>query len=219
MSTDVMQILIDGKEVAHNQFRINSDVKCKEITFKFSPDAKDGKYQGFLRLVDHQLDRIDSQELKSGQQVDVLQWTLFYDKKWNPLACFLLCLLAAIVASLCLWFFVLKKSFFPTIKVAKMRITEPYYSEFTIKGTRRVVLTNHPLKQSTVNRLFTGRILYVVHPCWTFPVALESSKRQVKISPSTALTIEPPAFTLMKQVEYTLRYVDANDDKHVITVY
>ena len=51
ISTDVMQIVIDGKECPNNRFRIESDVTQKRLTFKFCPNAEEGKHQGYLKLV------------------------------------------------------------------------------------------------------------------------------------------------------------------------
>lgn len=219
ISAKEMQVFVDGKQINDNCFRVGSNVAAVEVTFTFSPDAKQGKHQGYLRLINHSLDRIDSQTLTAGQKENVFQWTLYYDRDWNPLAKVFLGILITIISLLVLWFLIFKRSFFPVIKVAKLRITEPYYSERTIKGARQVVLTDSPKKQSRINRIFTGRIIYETNPSWTSPVVLESSKLQVKLQPSRKLSIEPPTYTLMQQVEYTIKYLEGNNEKHVITVY
>lgn len=183
ISTNTMQVSIDGKSLPDNKFRINSDVKSMTLSFAFTPDAKPGKYQGVLRLVGHDLDRLDTQALSRGQQVDVLQWTLYYNKSMNPLAKGLMWLLILLAAALLLWFVLLRRLCYPTFRgVHKFQVVDPYYSTKTLTGKRLLIMcAQKPRKpQSTLNRLFTGEIAYEVNPIWKIPIEVIPAKKSAR---------------------------------------
>ena len=179
ISTDIMQIVIDGKECPNNRFRINCDVASKEITFKFSPDAVEGKYQGYLKLVSHQLDRLDSQPLKAGQKVDAFQWTLNYDKRMNPLAKFVMWVGIVMLSMLIIWFIIFRPIFYPRFGSIQKTFNIPGMAPLIIrfKGARMVVLAaSHPKKQSVWNRFWTGKIIYQTHPAFVAPIVFKPTR-------------------------------------------
>ena len=183
ISTDIMQVSIDGEPLPHNKFRIDSKVKSKTLAFTFTPDAKPGKYQGVLRLVGHDLDRLDTQVLSPGQQVDVMQWTLYYEKSMNPLAKGLMWTLILVAAALLLWFALLRRLFYPTFRgVHRLQVLDPYYSTKTLTGKRLLILCDKkPAKpQGTLGRLFTGEIVYEVNPIWKTPIEVTPSKKSAR---------------------------------------
>ena len=219
IGTDEMQVSIDGKQLPDNKFRVNSDETSKQLTFTFSPNAKPGKHQGYLRLIRHNLDRLDSQQLTVGQQVEAMQWTLHYQKSMNPLAKVLMWIGILILAALLLWFLLIRWMVYDYIKVGSIRITEPYFSQRKIKGARQLVFTNKPVKQSCLNKLFTGKIIYEINPVWTVPLFFEAaSKGQVKMKHNQNYTIEPYDMVLKKQEEYTL-INDSTKERIKLTVY
>ena len=179
IGTDIMQIVIDGKECPNNRFRINSDVKSKDLTFKFSPDAMEGKHQGYLKLVSHQLDRLDSQPLTANQQVDAFQWTLNYDKRMNPLAKFVMWVGIVMLSMLIIWFIIFRQIFYPRFGSIQKTFNIPGMAPLIIrfKGARMVVLAaSHPKKQSTWNRFWTGKILYKTHPAFVAPIVFKPTR-------------------------------------------
>lgn len=219
VSTKVMQVSMDGKVLKDNKFRVTSADTEKQFTFTFSPDAKNGKHQGYLKLISHNLDRLDAQQLTVGQQVDALQWTIHYKKAMNPLAKVLMWLGILLLAALALWFLIIRWMVYDYIKVGSIRITEPYYSQRRIKGARQVVFTNKATKQGWLNRLFTGKIIYEINPVWTSPVIFEaSSKGEVKMKSNNKYSIDPFDFKLRKQEEYTLINEDTKD-RIKMTIY
>ena len=121
-------------------------------------------------------------------------------------------------ALLVIWFLFIKRLAYPTFKVGRMQITDPYYSSLKIKGARKVILTNSPSKQSFLNKLFTGKIVYEANPIWTQPVVFESSKGKAKLQTNKFYSIDPYASTLIKQVEYSLTNNKTNK-KIKLTVY
>lgn len=101
-SQDILTI-IDGKDTLKNNIlTIYNTDSIKNLACYFSPNAKAGKYQGYFRLVNSNLHRIDSHVLKNGQSVDVFQWTLNYKKHINPLLLKLIWILLIILLLLSL---------------------------------------------------------------------------------------------------------------------
>lgn len=179
ISTNIMQIVIDGKECPNNRFRISSDIASKELTIKFSPNAPDGKHQGYLKLVSHQLDRLDSQSLKAGQKVDAFQWTLNYDKRMNPLAKVLMWILIGIAVLVAVWQVCIRPIRYPRFGSIQKTFNVPGMAPLIVrfKGARMVVLAaSHPKKQSAWNRFWTGKILYKTHPAFVSPIVFKPNR-------------------------------------------
>lgn len=170
ISSQIMQVTIDGKQIENNKFRIYSDVTSKELTFTFSPEAEKGKHQGYLKLTNHKLDRLDSEQLTNNQQVDAFQWTLNYDKGMNPLAKVLMWIGIVILSLLALWFIILRPILYPHFaKFTKSVLIEKdgkivAQLNFAFKGARKVVFYNQKKKQSFWNKLFVGEIRTLVNP-------------------------------------------------------
>lgn len=180
ISTNVMQVTIDGKEIANNTFRVNSDVSSINLIFTFSPNAEEGKYQGYLKLISHTLDRLDSQPLTSSQQVDAFQWTLNFDEGMNPLAKILMWIVIIILFLLAIWFAFLKPVLYPKFGSIQKTFIVPGMAPLVIrfKGARMVVLAaSHPTKQSGWNRFWTGKILYKTHPSFVSPITMRPVRR------------------------------------------
>ena len=179
ISTDVMQIVIDGKECPNNRFRIESDVTQKRLTFKFCPNAEEGKHQGYLKLVGHQLDRLDSQPLAANQQVEAFQWTLNYDKRMNPLAKVMMWIGIAMLSMLIIWSIIFRPIFYPRFGTIQKTFNVPGMAPLIVrfKGSRMVVLAaSHPQKQTAWNRFWTGKIIYMTHPAFITPIVFKPSK-------------------------------------------
>ena len=170
ISTSLMQVSDEEGELKDNKLRVSSNVKSKVLTFAFSPNASNGKHQGYLKLIGHDLDRIESQPLKPGDKIDVFQWTLHYDKAMNPLAKILLCIFTAIVACLMLWFLVVRPSVYPhfgkfrkSILIQQNGVIVGQFN-FAFTGARKVVFYDRKVQQSIWSRIFIGEIKTCVNP-------------------------------------------------------
>ena len=181
IATSIMQVKVNGKEAKQNTFRVFSNSKVVHLVFTFSPNAESGKYQGFLKLTNHNLDRIDSQQLTAGQKVDLFQWTLNYKKRTNPLKLVFLIIGMTTILCLALWFLLLKSIFFPKIKVSRFfinGINVGYTETKKINRCRKVVFTSKKRKQGFLNKLFLGKIKYVENSVWTSDWELYPGKRR-----------------------------------------
>lgn len=170
IDTNEMQVYADGKPLSKNKLRVNSSVCSQKVSFVFNPEAKGGKHQGYLRLINYKLDRLDSETLKPGQRLNVFQWTLDYDKQMNPLAKVLMWILIVFCSVLLIWFVVLKPLKYPRFgKFTKSMLLEKDgklvgQMNVVFKGARRVVFSDRKIKQSFWNRLFTGEVRTYVNP-------------------------------------------------------
>jgi hypothetical protein len=86
-----------------------------------------------------------------------------YSVNWNPLKTCLFWIAMAIIAALVLWFLLLRRMFYPTIKVKRIDFAGPgtYYGSKKIKGARKVVLTSKKQSQNIFSRIFTGEIRFL----------------------------------------------------------
>ena len=179
ISTSEMQVKVDGVAAENNLFRINSKTKSVKLEFSFSPDAQEGKHQGYLKLINHNLDRLDSHLLSVGQKIDALQWTLNYNKSMNPLAFALLLTTLILLGAILLWQIFLKHLFFPKFRAINKMMIIPNQAPISLrfKGKRMIVIDNKRYKQSSWNRFWTGEIQYIQNPFITTSITLKPIRR------------------------------------------
>lgn len=183
ISTDEMIIYIDGKEQSNNRFRVNCNEDSKEISYIFTPSASEGKHQGYLRLVQHNLHRIDNQELSVSQQADLFQWTINYKKNMNPLAKILLCIFLAILVCLLFWFLVIRPSVYPHFgkfrKSVLIKQNDIIVGQlnFAFTGARKVVFYDRKVQQSIWSRIFIGEIKTYVNPLFKAKLTFTPKRR------------------------------------------
>lgn len=131
------------------------------IDVLFDHDAAQGKH--YFRLTPVNMQGIDVVNDQPAEEYTGTDMRAKYKVVWNPLKLALVCLLILLVAALILWLLVLKRIFYPTIKLGRVVMTGPgsYYQSKKLKGARKVVLTSRRRKQGLFSRIFTGEIRYV----------------------------------------------------------
>lgn len=188
VSTDIMQVSDKEGALKDNKLRVSSNVDSKVLIFTFSPDASGGKYQGYLKLISHNLDRIDSIALNPGDNVDIFQWTLHFNKQMNPLKIALLCALIALGACFFLWFMVIRPMVYPHFGKFKKTILIKQngiivgQSNFVFTGARKVVFFDRKVQQSVWNRLFIGEIKTYVNPLFKTKLTFSPKGRNAVVS-------------------------------------
>lgn len=197
IDTETMIVSVDGKVLANNSFRISKDENEKEVIFSFTPEAREGKHQGYLKLINHKLDRIDSQPLKLGQSADVFQWTLEYNKVMNPLAKVLMWICIFIIIALLFWFLILKPIKYPRFpKFRKMVLVKKagiVTAQFSVnfEGARCVVFANQKQRQGILNKIFTGRIDTIVNPVFEDPITFIPRRQRKAMAKGRGYLINP----------------------------
>lgn len=213
---DIMEVYIDGQKLPNNTFRIDNTTESKEIKFRFTPKAESGKHQGYLKLVNHNLDRIDNQLLNKGQQTEVFQWTINFEKKMNPLAKCLMWLAIGIIIGLAIWFVFLKSYYYPRIKLGHIQFDckeKGYYDNKRINGARTIVVSAEKGKQGWINKLFTGKVVFIASPIWTntWEMTPKDKGRALKVSLKGKYSVSPITTKLENMKEYTITNKQTND--------
>ncbi len=112
-----------------------------------------------------------------------------YSVGWNPLKTLLFWVGIILAALLILWLIVLKRIFFPAIKVGKVELVGPgsYYASKKIKGARKVVFTSRKRSQSVLSRILTGEVRYVKadHFSPELEINPAGGKKRVRVSGSS----------------------------------
>lgn len=168
--SDILNIEIDGNILKENVYKVQSSVDSAVFVFSFSEKAESGKYQGFVRLANHKLDRFGNQPLEDGQSVEVMKWSIYYDKQWNPLAIILLAIFTFTILSLFFWFLILRPIFYPHFGKCRKSVLVMEHQQMKTQlnivftGARMVVVSNKKVSQSFFDRCFKGKIVSIVNP-------------------------------------------------------
>lgn len=153
------------------------------IRLSFHHDADSGKK--YFNLIPAGYDSLDIVDDMPADRYEGLSLRTEYHQKWNPLKTALFWIGAALLALLVLWFVVLKRIVYPTIKMSKAEMVGPgtYYVSKKIKGARKIVFTSRKQSQNFLSRLFTGEIRYVraehFHP--SLIIVPAGGKKRVKV--------------------------------------
>lgn len=196
-SPDTLIVTADGQRLTDGVLHVTPTTTSVRLAIAFAPEAEGGNYQGALRLVDHSLDRLDSQTLAPGQQVDAFQWNIEYDKRMNPLKEALLWALAVTVAALAVWFIALRPIFYPhfgyyTKTILLYQGDRPVWQrKVRFKGARAVVLASKARPQSMLQRLFAGKVLYVECPQITAPLTLRPKPGKKAFATGAGYIVRP----------------------------
>ena len=180
-STDIIHIEIDGRPINDNVYRVYSNMNSEVLVFSFSEKAESGKYQGFVRLTNHNLDRFGNQHLKNEESVEIMKWSIYYDKQWNPLALYLFMIICFIVIGLFFWYLILRPIFYPHFSKCRKSFivmeNQQLKSQLNIvfTGARMVIISNKKVQQSIFDRCFKGKIVSIVNPHF---------EEQLKFSPT-----------------------------------
>lgn len=196
ISSNEMIVTVDGEKLNNNRFRVTPSHDKVNIEISFPSGSRRGKHQGYLRLVNHNLHRLNSHEC-IGQTADAFQWTVYNNKTMNPLAKALMWLGIFAASALLLWFMVIKPIKYPRFsKFRKMVLVKKngvIASQFTcnFKGARRVIFATKKQPQSALNKLFTGRIDTIVNPIFEEPITFLPRKKRKAMAKGKGYIFNP----------------------------
>lgn len=97
-----------------------------------------------------------------------------------------------------------------------MTITEPYYKAKKIQRARKVVFTNKLIKQNTLNRIFTGTIIYESNDIWTNPIEFEPYKKTLRPITKSKYLVTPYSTRMEKNGEYEIQNIETNKRAKII---
>lgn len=179
------------------------------LSIVFNPDAKEGKRYFLIKAkAKQELDNINNQPVNQYEQTLRSKYVV----NWNPLKTILMWLIIIVIAGLVLWFLFIKHFMYPSIGIKTIQINDPYFSRVNVKGMRRVVFTNKNMKQSLLNRFFTGKILYKKNEIWTSPLAFEAGakKKTLRVMRTKDYVFDPYTSMLKAPSEYLVENINDN---------
>lgn len=166
---DVVKIEPDKPAMLEIQF--NHDAQTGKRYFSLVPDSFAG------------LNIINEQPVKDYEGTSL---RTEYNQVWNPLKTFMFWLALILLVALIIWFAILKRIFYPTIKMSKVVITGPesYYKPKNIKGFRKIILTSRRRSQNIFSRIFTGKIGFIKSDYFSQELSITpvGTKKKVKVS-------------------------------------
>ena len=185
VGNEEIEIFVNGVQNTKNEISVFPT--CKEIEIGIVPKNKltEKTYYWYIRAIDNAgLERINDSNVESLDAI--MDIRVKKTHVMNPLANFLMWLLGLIAVALFLWFALLQRLFYPTFKVNKVTLIgpEPYLNSIKIKGCRKLVLTSKNIKQTFINKRFTGEIKYSNSSIWSEDVVFEPrDKKSIRIRP------------------------------------
>lgn len=174
------------EESTANRFSVRPSQDKLKLSVTFPDGTETGTYQGYLTLKNYKLDRINNKDL-GGADVPIMVWRIRYVQIMNPLAKGLMWFGILILASLLLWFLVIKPAKYPRFpqfrKMVLVKRNGVVVANFTtnLKGARRVVFADKKVRQSLINKIFTGKINTVVNPIFKESITFIPRKKKALV--------------------------------------
>lgn len=202
-----------------NILEITPHDKEIRLGIEFTPTAKEGTHKWFLKVLDNGgFDRINDYSTEDEALPLLLEWKAEKNNVSNPLALGLGWLFFILLGLLLIWLFIMKPIMYPTFKVGNIQIISgSYYSTKKINKARKLVVTSSPKRQSSVNKFFTGKIIYERNEMWKDEWELHPKGKGARLVGNRKYTINPFAVSLEKHNEYQLEHLES-DTKAKITL-
>ena len=122
------------------------------------------------------------------------------------------------LGSLLIWLFIMKPIMYPTFKIGNIQFANgAYFSTKRIYGARKLVVTNSSKKQSSINRLLTGKIIYEKNELWPDEWEIHPKGKGGRLVTNRKYTITPFTTSLNRQMEYEIEHL-SSDVKAKITL-
>lgn len=208
--SDSFTLLINGRETADSTFVISAadDPAHAIVSLIFAPGCEDTDVNITLTEISSTaLDRIGDTPCRDFSH----SLRAACESEMNPLAKALMWAAIAICGALLLWFALLKRRIFPPIsRITTVNVTRPYLSQRRVRGARLVVFSDKPVRQSFINRLFTGRIISEVNPVWTSRCEMRHASKGVRFSCPDRSMVASPSAVMSKFNEYTIMKTDGS---------
>lgn len=165
-SCPLISLYLNGKLCPNGEIKLNSESgERSELKIEFSPEAEEGLYSGFIIVKNSKVDRINNNENISNQ-LKIFEWNARFNIVTNPLKLVLIWVIYTIIFLLILWFVVFKNILYPKMSRGTIMINTPYSKSIRVRGFRKLVFSNKIEKQSVVEKIFAGKILYEINPLW-----------------------------------------------------
>ena len=167
-----IKVYKNGELCHNNEFIVTPDESLVEIGIEFLPNASTGEHLLYLDL--SSTDILDETECEfeciNIEKNDIM----------NPANKILMWILIVLATCYIVWLIVLRPILAPHVRFSSLYITYPGTNDqvqTSTYGCTKVVLTNKPIKQCFLNRVFMTKYCVVVNEVWTTPVTIKSKNR------------------------------------------
>ena len=203
----------NGELCPNNVFEVTPEDQKIELGVEFTPTAEDGVHKWYLKVLDNGgFDRINEYSTAENTLPLLLEWKAEKKNVMNPLFKGLVIFFMILIAALILWFIILKNIFYPTFKIGNIQILgDTYFSNKRINRARMLVATSSNKKQSALNRIFTGKIVYERNEMWSDEWELYPKGKNARIAVKGKYMLMPMATTLNKQVDYQMEHLNTGN--------
>lgn len=174
LSSKDLQLIINGEEVDGDEIILEPNMTELTLSILGKPNTESGKYYGRIEL---QPLKLDNYSINGSSEM--YKWRFEFEHKWNPVKKYLTLLGCIILSVLLLWMIILRRMIYPVFGPIQKSFNIPGMAPLFIKfkGARLVVISSEPQKkQSWINCVFTGKIIYKIHPAFQKPIILKPSR-------------------------------------------
>lgn len=171
--------------------------------------------KSFIKLIPISKSNLDRVNGQVPSYEDYIHLQGEYSSSWSWLEWLFWILIALIVLLLFVWFGFIRNSKYPKFKKGRITVTAPYYGTIPVRGYRKIILGSRSGKQSGLDKIFKGKILYHVNPAWPSEIVITpGSKRSMRYSSPDGRLISDPMPTWMTGESY--RILDTADGNRKI---
>lgn len=214
---------VNGTKMLDNKIRFNAKdftgPKRVELGLQFMEGIAEGKHNGYLKIKQSDLDRVDSFDLNNATQIEIFRWQARFTKTLHPIIKGLIAAILTIIAFHLLWFLIMKPIFYPKFKRGEFEMLEPTYHSIKLKGYRQFHLgSKEKIKQGFISKFYTGKIGQKMRE-YDFNITLKPFRRRgniwCRIKADAALDVEPRRGTLYNFDEISINTADKEKIKLV----
>lgn len=126
-------------------------------------------------------------------------------------------LVALIALFIIIWFAFVRNQKYPKFKQGVISVQSPYFANIRVRGSRMVVLTPTPRKQSWIDKLIKGRVIYHVNAAWPCECHVTPSGKKLRFGCPSSRIVSDPAPVWHRGESYKLRDT-ANGGKTTIDI-
>ncbi|MFD0701219.1 hypothetical protein [Myroides pelagicus] len=217
-SNKTYHFLVNDKPVVNGLFSIESSKKSLDtirlqIVFK---EKINSEFYGFISIKEHNIDRVnDIDQLNSA---NIYKWSASQQVKMNPLQFRLICIAGVLLTLLLIYLLVLRPIMFKRFGRGVVTIQSPFYKNTPVKNRIKIVYTNKKEKQGFLNKVFKGKIVYVVHDYFNAPLILTPGiKGRIRVKTNGAYSIEP--FTSNMEKGKTFKITNTSTNEEITLTY
>lgn len=218
-----INFFVNQTKMLGNNIRFNAKDfathKRVELGLQFNEGIIEGKHNGFLKIKQSDLDRVDSFDLNNNTQIEIFRWQAQFTKTLHPIIKGLIAALLALIVFHLIWFIVMKPIFYPKFKRGEFEMLAPAYNTIKLKGYRQFYLgSKEKIKQGFFSKFYTGKIGQAMRE-YDFNITLKPFRRRgniwCRIKADAALDVDPRRGTLYNYDEINISTADKEKIKLV----